>query len=161
MQCLPLSRSSLIWLLGVHTCTKVLVGVRGKVIHVPTYPNSVTVPHIRLRRHVPHRDQNQHAFVHTCSIATVGTRTHSIHVVFFLLWSMFNRINQITRQLTRQFPNYTHTPAGPTPVLNRGMMTSAEDRSQRIIHTAGCIIIGDEVLGGKVCSQSRDRSLER
>ena len=28
-------------------------------------------------------------------------------------------------------------------------MTSAEDRSKRTIHTAGCIIIGDEVLGGK------------
>lgn len=31
-------------------------------------------------------------------------------------------------------------------------MTSvaAEERSKRMIHTAGCIIIGDEVLGGKV-----------
>lgn len=32
-------------------------------------------------------------------------------------------------------------------------MTSAtaEEKSKRLIHTAGCIIIGDEVLGGKVC----------
>lgn len=32
-------------------------------------------------------------------------------------------------------------------------MTSvtAEEKSKRMIHTAGCIIIGDEVLGGKVC----------
>ena len=29
------------------------------------------------------------------------------------------------------------------------MVSSAEDRSRRMIHTAGCIIIGDEVLGGK------------
>ena len=28
-------------------------------------------------------------------------------------------------------------------------MTSAEEKSKRMIHTAGCIIIGDEVLGGK------------
>lgn len=31
-------------------------------------------------------------------------------------------------------------------------MTSVtpEEKSKRMIHTAGCIIIGDEVLGGKV-----------
>ncbi|SLM35061.1 molybdopterin binding domain protein [Lasallia pustulata] len=29
------------------------------------------------------------------------------------------------------------------------MTSSAEERSKRTIHTAGCIIIGDEVLGGK------------
>lgn len=28
-------------------------------------------------------------------------------------------------------------------------MVSAQDKSKRMIHTAGCIIIGDEVLGGK------------
>ena len=35
-------------------------------------------------------------------------------------------------------------------------MTSvtAEEKSKRLIHTAGCIIIGDEVLGGKVCSRT-------
>ena len=33
-------------------------------------------------------------------------------------------------------------------------MTSvtAEEKWKREIYTAGCIIIGDEVLGGKVCS---------
>lgn len=30
------------------------------------------------------------------------------------------------------------------------MASSIEERSKRLIHTAGCIIIGDEVLGGKV-----------
>lgn len=30
------------------------------------------------------------------------------------------------------------------------MTSSREERSKRMIHTAGCIIIGDEVLGGKV-----------
>ncbi|KAL6719270.1 hypothetical protein ACLMJK_003509 [Lecanora helva] len=28
-------------------------------------------------------------------------------------------------------------------------MASAEERSKRMIHTAGCLIIGDEILGGK------------
>lgn len=31
------------------------------------------------------------------------------------------------------------------------MTSLIEERSKRMIHTAGCIIIGDEVLGGKVC----------
>lgn len=30
------------------------------------------------------------------------------------------------------------------------MTSIIEERSKRMIHTAGCIIIGDEVLGGKV-----------
>ena len=30
------------------------------------------------------------------------------------------------------------------------MTSSAAERTKRMIHTAGCIIIGDEVLGGKV-----------
>ena len=30
-------------------------------------------------------------------------------------------------------------------------MATAEEKTKRMIHTAGCIIIGDEVLGGKVC----------
>ncbi len=34
-------------------------------------------------------------------------------------------------------------------------VTSAEEKSKRMIHTAGCIIIGDEVLGGKVRSADR------
>lgn len=32
---------------------------------------------------------------------------------------------------------------------------TAEEKSKRMIHTAGCIIIGDEVLGGKVCPNAR------
>ena len=34
-------------------------------------------------------------------------------------------------------------------------MVSPEEKSKRKIHTAGCIIIGDEVLGGKVCFRYR------
>ena len=36
--------------------------------------------------------------------------------------------------------------------------TSVDDRLTRKIHTAACLIIGDEVLGGKVCSRGRSRS---
>ena len=29
--------------------------------------------------------------------------------------------------------------------------STADERNTRTIHTAACLIIGDEVLGGKVC----------
>lgn len=29
--------------------------------------------------------------------------------------------------------------------------STADERNSRTIHTAACLIIGDEVLGGKVC----------
>lgn len=32
---------------------------------------------------------------------------------------------------------------------------SADDRNKRMINTAACLIIGDEVLGGKVCSSEK------
>lgn len=31
--------------------------------------------------------------------------------------------------------------------------TTADERNSRAIHTAACLIIGDEVLGGKACSR--------
>lgn len=34
------------------------------------------------------------------------------------------------------------------------MTSLIEKRSKRMIHSAGCIIIGDEVLGGKVLSHA-------
>jgi hypothetical protein len=30
--------------------------------------------------------------------------------------------------------------------------SAADERNSRTIHTAACLIIGDEVLGGKVCN---------
>ncbi len=66
---------------------------------------------------------------------------------------MFGRLTQISRHLTRPLPNYAHTSAAVSgQLLRSNIMTSGvEDRTKRMIHTAGCIIIGDEVLGGKVC----------
>ena len=69
----------------------------------------------------------------------------------FSNFSMFSRLTQLSQRLTRSFPSYAH----PATAVSRsfphfGIMTSAEERRKRIIHTAGCIIIGDELLGGKV-----------
>ena len=67
---------------------------------------------------------------------------------------MFARIGQLARHLSRPLPKYTHTSAVAVPRSSVGgsimSPSAAEDRSKRMIHTAGCIIIGDEVLGGKV-----------
>ncbi|KAL8953420.1 MAG: hypothetical protein Q9222_000733 [Ikaeria aurantiellina] len=65
---------------------------------------------------------------------------------------MYARLNQLSRHLSRPLLNYTHpsTAKVQRPAIG-GIMSSsgAEERSKRMIHTAGCIIIGDEVLGGK------------
>ena len=70
-------------------------------------------------------------------------------------FSMFGRLSQLARHLTRPSPNYTHRSAAFTAC---SMTSSAitNDAGRRTIHTAGCIIIGDEVLGGKVQWLSRD-----
>ena len=66
--------------------------------------------------------------------------------------SMFARLTQLSRHLSRPLPNYAHSAAAASrAVLGTNIMVSPEEKSKRNIHTAGCIIIGDEVLGGKVC----------
>ena len=65
---------------------------------------------------------------------------------------MFARLNQLSRHLSRPLPNYTHSSAATSrPLIRTSIMAIAEEKTKRMIHTAGCIIIGDEVLGGKVC----------
>lgn len=59
---------------------------------------------------------------------------------------MFSRLNQVARHLTRPLPNYLHKSAFAGPAA----ATMAQERSKRMINTAACLIIGDEVLGGKV-----------
>lgn len=63
---------------------------------------------------------------------------------------MFARIGQLARHLSRPLPNYAHTSAAASRSSIMSSSAAAEDRGKRMIHTAGCIIIGDEVLGGKV-----------
>ncbi|KAL9096276.1 MAG: hypothetical protein Q9163_006446 [Psora crenata] len=69
---------------------------------------------------------------------------------------MFSRLGQLSRHLSRPgssyhaHPSETGLTAASSPLTRPGMtMASAEEKSKRMIHTAGCIIIGDEVLGGK------------
>jgi len=63
---------------------------------------------------------------------------------------MFSRLNQVARHFSRPLPNYLHNSAASSvlsPITSRAM---AQERSKRLINTAACLIIGDEVLGGKV-----------
>ncbi|KAG9259062.1 molybdenum cofactor synthesis domain-containing protein [Emericellopsis atlantica] len=55
---------------------------------------------------------------------------------------MFSRISQITRHLSPSFGQATQR-----SFLSK--MASADQRNLRTINTAACLIIGDEVLGGK------------
>ncbi|KAL4889453.1 molybdopterin binding domain protein [Aspergillus ambiguus] len=69
---------------------------------------------------------------------------------------MFSRLSQLTRHLTR--PSITPLAAAsslapPRSPLSQAapprMTSSAVENSRKTIHTAACLIIGDEVLGGK------------
>ncbi|KAI0478464.1 MoaB/Mog domain-containing protein [Xylariaceae sp. FL0804] len=71
---------------------------------------------------------------------------------------MFSRLSQVARHLSRPRPHLGHLSAaaaaasssgGPGSVRPRLAMASADERNARTIHTAACLIIGDEVLGGK------------
>lgn len=62
---------------------------------------------------------------------------------------MFSRFNQLVRHLSRPLPNYVHQSAAGLPNIMTSS-TSGTEGGKRMVHTAGCIIIGDEVLGGKV-----------
>ena len=67
---------------------------------------------------------------------------------------MLSRLNQLSRHLSRQVPSHARNsvPLSQGAVAGGIQMASLiEEKSKRLIHTAGCIIIGDEVLGGKVC----------
>jgi hypothetical protein len=72
---------------------------------------------------------------------------------------MFSRLTQLARHLSRPLPNYTHNPAAAFAAGSGRVMTSAtaDERNTKTIHTAACLIIGDEVLGGKVWFWSLQR----
>ena len=95
---------------------------------------------------------------HTCSSGQFQRCSHliSLSPVPFPLGlkelSMFSRLNQLARHLTRPLPNYGHHSAAS---ISRTALPSFMADTKRLIHTAGCIIIGDEVLGGKACPQLR------
>ncbi|KAK6586756.1 hypothetical protein PZA11_000046 [Diplocarpon coronariae] len=64
---------------------------------------------------------------------------------------MFSRLSQATRHLSRPLPNFAHSSAAAGIASSWRIMTSssANERNNKTIHTAACLIIGDEVLGGK------------
>ncbi|KAI9641752.1 hypothetical protein NHQ30_009608 [Ciborinia camelliae] len=63
---------------------------------------------------------------------------------------MISRFSQLARHLSRPLPNSLHKSAAASAFSNRIMTSSsADERNSRTIHTAACLIIGDEVLGGK------------
>jgi len=73
------------------------------------------------------------------------------------LQPMFSRLSQLARHFSRPLPNYAHNSAAALSSKTSRIMTSssaaaatADERNSRMIHTAACLIIGDEVLGGKV-----------
>ncbi|CCF43789.1 molybdenum cofactor synthesis domain-containing protein [Colletotrichum higginsianum] len=64
---------------------------------------------------------------------------------------MFARLTQLSRHIpSAQTLTQAVKPAFPLSGLARArIMVSADERNTRTIHTAACLIIGDEVLGGK------------
>ncbi|KAK4958463.1 hypothetical protein LTR10_004891 [Elasticomyces elasticus] len=62
---------------------------------------------------------------------------------------MFSRLNLLARHLSRPLPNYLHNSAASAGLTAAPRAAMAQERSKRTINTAACLIIGDEVLGGK------------
>jgi hypothetical protein len=67
---------------------------------------------------------------------------------------MISRVYQIACHLSRPAAQFAYS--GATPIVTAGTrmrinMSTAERNFARTIHTAACLIIGDEVLGGKAC----------
>ncbi|KAI2783594.1 molybdopterin binding domain-containing protein [Daldinia loculata] len=62
---------------------------------------------------------------------------------------MISRLSQLARHLSRPYPEFSRLSASRTSGLASRIMASADERNSRTIHTAACLIIGDEVLGGK------------
>ncbi|GKT45766.1 uncharacterized protein ColSpa_05947 [Colletotrichum spaethianum] len=67
---------------------------------------------------------------------------------------MFARLTQLSRHFpSAQTITQAVKPAFPISGVARArIMVSADERNTRTIHTAACLIIGDEVLGGKTNS---------
>ncbi|KAH8705477.1 molybdopterin binding domain protein [Talaromyces proteolyticus] len=67
---------------------------------------------------------------------------------------MSGRFNQLARHLSHPLANFTHPSAATvarTALAATAMTSSAKffENKSKTIHTAACLIIGDEVLGGK------------
>jgi hypothetical protein len=66
---------------------------------------------------------------------------------------MFSRLSQLARHISSTPPPALWRPISVTGLARSSSImasASADQRATRTIHTAACLIIGDEVLGGKV-----------
>lgn len=64
---------------------------------------------------------------------------------------MYARLNQLARHFSRPLPNYLHNAAPRLrPSRSIAARAMASEQQKKMINTAACLIIGDEVLGGKV-----------
>lgn len=66
---------------------------------------------------------------------------------------MFSRVAQIARHLSKPATHLATT--GPRFTVGKMATSTAEQNFARTIATAACLIIGDEVLGGKTKDVSR------
>lgn len=74
---------------------------------------------------------------------------------------MFSRLSQVARHLSKptvQLSNIVpHSSSGPRFLAGSMASSTAAQNFARTIHTAACLIIGDEVLGGKAsCARMLD-----
>ncbi|KYK59271.1 molybdenum cofactor synthesis domain-containing protein [Drechmeria coniospora] len=60
---------------------------------------------------------------------------------------MLPRLSQIARHLSTPPLSSLRSPRGPSAIAR---MAPSGERNARMIHTAACLVIGDEVLGGKM-----------
>jgi hypothetical protein len=68
---------------------------------------------------------------------------------------MFSRLSQVGKHVagsSQSIGQVSIRVAGG--VIPRYTMATADDRNSRTIHTAACLVIGDEVLNGKVLCPS-------
>lgn len=111
-----------------------------------SWPRTVVAPSVRLAT-------QQQAFTTTTTTPSPG------------LTPMFSRLSQVARHFSRPLPNYAHRSAAflqAAPHTSSIMAGSTAAQNKGLIHTAACLIIGDEVLGGKVRGkQARMRCIER
>ncbi|CAI6342092.1 unnamed protein product [Periconia digitata] len=61
---------------------------------------------------------------------------------------MFSRLTQVAKHLSRPNRSAAFLPP-PSTLVTSSIMASATPQQKALIHTAACLIIGDEVLGGK------------
>ncbi|VBB74040.1 Putative molybdopterin binding domain protein [Podospora comata] len=80
---------------------------------------------------------------------------------------MFSRLNQVARHLLRPMPNYGHTSAAASSVSKRSLSDyrysslDASERQKKNIVTGACLIIGNEILNGKVFEPANSHYLAK